>query len=305
MKKILVTLILTALILAHSATMVLADTDAITIHILNGTVNLQVGDENYSQLKAVVIKDGKRCIYNVYSSETTLPLQMGDGIYQIKLYKNVGGIRYKELKSVTANVDLDEVDVYLQDIQYVPIGNSPNVISKALEITSAASNITSIDTLKESILEESIDNTIEASKELILEETSSVMNKAMIKETNDMAKLKKVYDYVVKNIEYDTDLVNTLDSRYLPNAEKTLTSKKGICYDYASLTAVMLRSLDIPTKLVKGYSTNTFTYHSWNEVYIGGKWLIVDTTVDASLLKAGIMANIIKSFDDYNKIYEF
>ena len=39
---------------------------------------------------------------------------------------------------------------------------------------------------------------------------------------------------------------------------------------YSSLLASMLRSLDVPTKLVTGYVAPDYLYHAWNEVYIEG-----------------------------------
>ena len=58
---------------------------------------------------------------------------------------------------------------------------------------------------------------------------------------------------------------------YIPNPDSTLEEGAGICYDFAALTASMLRSANIHAKLVKGYSTYTPVYHAWNEVLIDGE----------------------------------
>jgi len=44
----------------------------------------------------------------------------------------------------------------------------------------------------------------------------------------------------------------------------------GICFDFSSLLAAMLRSQDIPAKLAMGFVATSPkpTYHAWNEVYI-------------------------------------
>jgi len=36
----------------------------------------------------------------------------------------------------------------------------------------------------------------------------------------------------------------------------------------------MLRSVGVPAKMVKGYTTNFKEYHAWNEVYVNDKWYI-------------------------------
>ena len=91
----------------------------------------------------------------------------------------------------------------------------------------------------------------------------------------------------------------------MPNIEQTLKSKSGICYDYAALMAGMLRSLNIPTKLVKGYKNDLNNYHAWNEVLIEDKWVIIDTTYDAAFVKANREVDMIKSLNEYNKIREY
>ena len=52
-----------------------------------------------------------------------------------------------------------------------------------------------------------------------------------------------LYQYIIDNIEYDSAKVYNLMYDYLPDIEKTYLEEKGICYDYASLFAAMLRSI--------------------------------------------------------------
>lgn len=98
----------------------------------------------------------------------------------------------------------------------------------------------------------------------------------------DEDKVKEIYKYVINNIKYDKKLAATgVSSDYLPQIDRTLMSKKDICYGYSALFAAMLRSEGIPTKLVMGTTDYVSTYHAWNEVYLNDKWVIIDTTVDA------------------------
>ena len=78
-------------------------------------------------------------------------------------------------------------------------------------------------------------------------------------------KVSAVYNYVIKNLTYDKELANTVKSGYLPNVDEVLKKGKGICFDYAAVMAAMLRSQGVPTKLVVGYTGET--YHAWISVH--------------------------------------
>ena len=80
-----------------------------------------------------------------------------------------------------------------------------------------------------------------------------------------LEKVESVYNYVVKNISYDSAKAATVQSGYLPDLDAVLTTKKGICFDYASLMTGMLRSQGVPCKLVVGYAGDA--YHAWISVW--------------------------------------
>ncbi|WP_238656148.1 transglutaminase-like domain-containing protein [Paenibacillus piscarius] len=117
--------------------------------------------------------------------------------------------------------------------------------------------------------------------------------------TSDADKVKAIYNYIVNNVKYDYALANSVTTDYIPNNDKTLATNKGICYDYASLFATMLRSEGIPTKLVMGNTSYVTSYHAWNEVFMDGKWVTIDTTVDAGLGKSSAATGLIKSASKY------
>lgn len=111
----------------------------------------------------------------------------------------------------------------------------------------------------------------------------------------DIEKLKTIYNYMIKNIQYDYQKAKTVTSGYVPNPDSILSSKKGICFDYASLMAAMLRSQGVPTRLVVGTVDTVAVTHAWNEVYLQGKgwvavkieitstgWKLMDSTFGAS-----------------------
>lgn len=111
--------------------------------------------------------------------------------------------------------------------------------------------------------------------------------------SNDLDFVEQVYQYVITNITYDDVLAAGIQADYLPDIDRTLSSGKGICFDYASLMSAMLRSQNIPTRLEVGYSGDA--YHAWISVYLketgwvsgiirfdGKSWSLMDPTLAAN-----------------------
>lgn len=135
---------------------------------------------------------------------------------------------------------------------------------------------------------------------------ATIKNRSLIGlETDYTKRITLGYNFIVQNIRYDFAKISSLTPDYIPIPDQTLLVLKGICYDYASLFAAMKRSEGVPMKLVKGYSTLVEGYHAWNEVYINGKWIVVDTTVDAAFYNAKATFSFAKSTADYTKVYEY
>ena len=83
---------------------------------------------------------------------------------------------------------------------------------------------------------------------------------------------------MIRNFEYDYDCKPII--QYF-NVRKTLTSKKGICYDFAHLFATLCRTQNIPCYVVDGTKIDDANYHhTWNRVYFDGSWWNVDITFD-------------------------
>jgi len=112
----------------------------------------------------------------------------------------------------------------------------------------------------------------------------------------ELQKVEKVYNYVIDNIVYDYELAEKVVNQgfiHIPVIDNTMTTKKGICFDYASLMTSMLRSQGVPTKLVMGYTSGI--YHAWINVFVkdvgwvdgaiqfdGKTWKLMDPTFAAS-----------------------
>ena len=86
--------------------------------------------------------------------------------------------------------------------------------------------------------------------------------------------VKAVCQFVIDNVTYDTAKAQKLTTAtgYIPDPDSTLSSKTGVCFDYAALGAAMLRSLGIPTKIITGYVSPGDLYHAWIMVYVDGSW---------------------------------
>lgn len=133
--------------------------------------------------------------------------------------------------------------------------------------------------------------------------------------SGDLDYVEQVYKYVTGTIEYDDELAATVTAGYLPDIDRTLNSKKGICFDYASLMAAMLRSQGIPTKLVVGYAGDA--YHAWLNVYLtesgwvdkiiefdGKSWVLMDPTFAANNSRSS-MKKYIGDGNNYSAKYSY
>ncbi len=106
--------------------------------------------------------------------------------------------------------------------------------------------------------------------------------------SGDEAKLRKIHDWICKNISYDCDAaaVGYVDVQKQNNPFYVYKYKRGVCGGYARLMEIMLTSVGIPCLYIEGYgddgssSTAAVTNHAWNMVWIGGSWRYMDVTWD-------------------------
>lgn len=255
-----------------------------------GVVDVLYNSTANKKIKVLIVQGDSKYTYTLNKNINYIkfPLQLGNGNYTISVYENVTGNKYKKLFSKQDSVKLFNPNaVFLNSIQIIDWKNDNAAIELAKQL-------------------------IKDEKKAIYLKTNNLTN------VTDESYLEKVqltkrqitdllYNYVVKNIDYDYAKIPNLPPNYIPNIEATLRDKKGICYDYSSLLASMLRSQAIPTKLIKGYSSTTDVYHAWNEIYLvdEGRWIIVDTTYDAYMFKAGAPYGIEKKLIDYSKNFEY
>lgn len=126
--------------------------------------------------------------------------------------------------------------------------------------------------------------------------------------------VEAVFDFICDSVTYDKELAKSVEKTYLPDPDHTLASGKGICFDYASLAAAMLRSQGIPTKMVFGYVQPDDLYHAWNMFYTQESgWVAVEYEVesnswnrlDATFAANGSDAEFIGDGTNYTDVYYY
>jgi len=128
--------------------------------------------------------------------------------------------------------------------------------------------------------------------------------------TDPIKKVEAVYKFVI-TFTYDDQKAKTVQPGYLPEVDKILELKKGICFDYAAVMAAMLRSQNVPTKLIVGYAGDV--YHAWISVYSeekgwienvvtfdGKKWELMDPT----FMSTGGSSDAVRRFIGDGKNYK-
>lgn len=126
---------------------------------------------------------------------------------------------------------------------------------------------------------------------------------------DDLEAIIFVYNYMIENITYDYDKAENVQSGYIPDVDEILSTKTGICLDYAAVMASMLRSQQIPTRLEVGYAGEA--YHAWISTYVenegwingiirfdGQSWSLMDPTFAANSTEK-TLKNFIGSGDNY------
>ncbi len=93
---------------------------------------------------------------------------------------------------------------------------------------------------------------------------------------NDKKTASNIYHWIKNNLKYSGYIKKDLGALY------ALEQKKGDCTEYAMLMAALARASGIPTKVISGFVYQNSSVikaedlHNWVEVYIDGKWQIID-----------------------------
>lgn len=246
-----------------------------------GIVGVHYYAKEPKKMKLMITKEDVQYTYNVFNASETVyyPLQLGDGSYSISLYENTGGTKYRKIMNQTLQLNLaDDLVVFLQSVQEIQFEENDRTIEFTMEMLQEA-----------------------------LKEKNKKYKNFQFSKLTESEKISAIYNFILEAIEYDFEKIKKLDYTYLPNNDRTLEIGSGICYDYSSLFASMLRWEKIPTKMAKGYAKDSDVYHAWNEVYLsaGKKWVVVDTTFDAYAYQNNRSYTFEKKTTEYTKVKEY
>lgn len=147
------------------------------------------------------------------------PLQLGDGTYELQVFEQVSGSKYKNASSIKFAAALtDAILPYLYPNQYVWYTQDSATVALGQELCGALG---------------SDGDKVGAVYEYMMRNF--------------------VYDYIRASNVQQGGLKG-----YLPSIDTVLSEKKGICFDISAVTACMLRTQNIPTQMVIGYADTTY-----------------------------------------------
>jgi hypothetical protein len=112
-----------------------------------------------------------------------------------------------------------------------------------------------------------------------LEEITSRAQSIVEGITGDYDKAKAIHTWVAGNVWYNQDWVSKRIEPLYTLPLDVLEHRHTTCHGYTLLTAALLRAIGIPALYVRGSNSNGAS-HAWNEAYVDGRWIIMDTTYD-------------------------
>jgi len=112
---------------------------------------------------------------------------------------------------------------------------------------------------------------VQSKNPLIIEKALEITKDA----PNRWQAAKAIAQWLYRNIDKEMRVT-------IPSAIEVLTSMKGDCNEHSTLFAALSRAIGLPTKVCAGlvYQGDGFYYHAWNEVYMAGRWVPIDATLN-------------------------
>lgn len=119
-----------------------------------------------------------------------------------------------------------------------------------------------------------------SAKQKIEEKRDCIVNKLT---GTPYQKIKTIHDYLVENIEYDSDYISK--GKY--TIYGALIDEMCVCEGYAKTFKYLANAVGINCEILQGKSTNSYgnvESHAWNCVQIGNIWYQVDVTWDDPII---------------------
>ena len=210
-----------------------------TVAYGNGTVTIDCSNSadgyfmvNYagSNGKVRMLVDapsGKQYQFALHGGWESFPFSAGAGTYQINIFENAGGNQYYLLYGTSVSAQVkDDFCTFLRPNQFVQFDENTGAIAIGAQLAEGAQT--------------------------------------------DLEVVDRVYNYVLDHLSYDYNKAAAASSGsvydFLPDVDEVLASGAGICFDYAAVMAVMLRTQGIPTRMNVGWAGDI--YHAWVSVYV-------------------------------------
>lgn len=111
--------------------------------------------------------------------------------------------------------------------------------------------------------------------------------------STDRQKLDSIYAWVISNIDYDYDAIQSGKVLEAESAETVLKQGKTICNGYVELMIVMLEKQGIKAERIEGYTRSydpgteyilIESDHAWLGIYLNGEWKLADPTWDSGYI---------------------
>ena len=127
----------------------------------------------------------------------------------------------------------------------------------------------------------------------VYEYAKEILREIIDDSMSDFEKIKAIHDYLIMNVTYDAALydlfftnpegISKYNGFYL---EGVFFDKLAVCEGISKAFSVLCNIEGIKCVVVTGYQTElpNGAGHAWNKVYLDGKWYIVDTTSDGTII---------------------
>jgi uncharacterized repeat protein (TIGR02543 family) len=298
MKKLLIVLLATTAITLSSTSTYAASTPT-NVSLDSSTVSSTVVQDIPNKIS---LDDSIRLSVSLQSNSLVFsvgqPLVAYDGVIITLLDINADKIvekhYYKKSEVNGATIDLADLADGSYDLRTLKsakgIGNSPFMYAFTIEVKGGVATFKSRGHYNTNLKDVENERTDAVAIDYYRCSTDA-NNQANIKQaniitagiTNDYDKAKAISEWVTSHLIYN--MLDFYVSNPTPLYPGSAIPNIGKCGDFADATYDLLEGAGLPAKIIEG--TEKGVAHAWNEVYVDGRWVFVDSTmglVDVSLM---------------------
>jgi hypothetical protein len=141
---------------------------------------------------------------------------------------------------------------------------------------------------------------------------TKLADKLLEGQQGDFDKFNRLFLWVVKSISYDVQKANSTNGSPLPDLNKILRTKSGICTDIAFLMDTLCKQAQLESYIVQGFAKDNLfdvgdpiyeSNHVWNAVKLNGLWYLYDATWSQGRLTYEAKLKRKKIHDLQDKLY--